>query len=133
MSRAAGSAGTIGRIALGAHALLAVVFFLLPLSVIIGTSFTTTAYLRFPPEGFTLAWYAKFLTDGSYVQSLLLSAVLGLSATLTAAVLGVPVGTVRSRLHRGRKMLQKVLWQVALEAGIVADLAREEREEEGRP
>ena len=51
-----------------------------------------------------------------------------------AAVLGVPVGTVRSRLHRGRKMLQKVLWQVALEAGIVAELARAERdEEEGRP
>jgi putative spermidine/putrescine transport system permease protein len=65
--------------------------------VIIGTSFTTTAYLRFPPEGFTLAWYAKFLTDGSYVQSLLLSAVLGLSATLTAAVLGVPVALVLAR------------------------------------
>ena len=25
-------------------------------------------------------------------------------------------GTVRSRLHRGRKMLQKALWQVAEEA-----------------
>jgi len=45
-----------------------------------------------------------------------------------AAVLGIPVGTVRSRLHRGRKMLQKVLWHVAEEAGIVRDLAhREER------
>jgi RNA polymerase sigma-70 factor, ECF subfamily len=41
-----------------------------------------------------------------------------------AAVLGIPVGTVRSRLHRGRKMLQKVLWQVAQEAGIVGELAR---------
>jgi len=32
-----------------------------------------------------------------------------------------PVGTVRSRLHRGRKMLQKALWQVAQEDGIVHD------------
>ena len=32
-----------------------------------------------------------------------------------------PVGTVRSRLHRGRKMLQKALWQVAQEDGIVTD------------
>ena len=32
-----------------------------------------------------------------------------------------PVGTVRSRLHRGRKMLQKALWQVAQEDGIVND------------
>ena len=36
-----------------------------------------------------------------------------------AEVLGCPVGTVRSRLHRGRKMLQKTLWEVAGEAGIV--------------
>ena len=41
-----------------------------------------------------------------------------------AEVLGIPVGTVRSRLHRGRKMLQKVLWQIAEESGIVTDLAR---------
>jgi RNA polymerase sigma-70 factor, ECF subfamily len=36
-----------------------------------------------------------------------------------AQVLGCPVGTVRSRLHRGRKMLQKVLWRIAEEEGIV--------------
>ena len=41
-----------------------------------------------------------------------------------AEVLGIPVGTVRSRLHRGRKMLQKVLWQIAEESGIVTELAR---------
>lgn len=36
-----------------------------------------------------------------------------------AEVVGCPVGTVRSRLHRGRRMLQKALWQVAQERGIV--------------
>ena len=35
-----------------------------------------------------------------------------------AAILDLPVGTVRARLHRGRKMLQKALWRVAVEAGI---------------
>jgi RNA polymerase sigma-70 factor (ECF subfamily) len=35
-----------------------------------------------------------------------------------AAILEVPVGTVRARLYRGRKMLQKSLWRVAVEAGI---------------
>jgi RNA polymerase sigma-70 factor, ECF subfamily len=40
-----------------------------------------------------------------------------------AEVLEVPVGTVRSRLHRGRKMLQKALWHVAQEAGIVDELS----------
>jgi RNA polymerase sigma-70 factor (ECF subfamily) len=42
-----------------------------------------------------------------------------------AEVLEVPVGTVRSRLHRGRKMLQKSLWSMAEEAGIVTEIARE--------
>ena len=36
-----------------------------------------------------------------------------------ADIVGCPVGTVRSRLHRGRRMLQKALWQVAQERGIV--------------
>jgi RNA polymerase sigma-70 factor, ECF subfamily len=36
-----------------------------------------------------------------------------------AEVVGCPVGTVRSRLHRGRRMLQKTLWRVAQERGIV--------------
>ena len=39
-----------------------------------------------------------------------------------SVVLGIPVGTVRSRLHRGRHMLQKALWQLAREEGIINDL-----------
>jgi RNA polymerase sigma-70 factor, ECF subfamily len=37
-------------------------------------------------------------------------------------VLEVPVGTVRSRLHRGRRLLQKALWTIAEERGIVPRL-----------
>lgn len=40
-----------------------------------------------------------------------------------AEIVDCPVGTVRSRLHRGRKILQRTLWKTALEAGIVAELA----------
>lgn len=36
-----------------------------------------------------------------------------------AEVVGRPVGTVRSRLHRGRRMLQKALWEAAVDAGIL--------------
>ncbi len=36
-----------------------------------------------------------------------------------AQILGVPIGTVRSRLHRGRKILQKSLWNLAAERGLV--------------
>jgi RNA polymerase sigma-70 factor (ECF subfamily) len=42
-----------------------------------------------------------------------------LSYQQIAEVLDCPVGTVRSRLHRGRRLLQKALWDVAVERGIV--------------
>jgi RNA polymerase sigma-70 factor (ECF subfamily) len=37
-----------------------------------------------------------------------------------ATALDVPVGTVRSRLARGRSLLQKSLWQHALDRGLVS-------------
>ena len=41
------------------------------------------------------------------------------------AILDIPVGTVRSRLHRGRRILQQLLWRVALERGVVPEAAKE--------
>jgi RNA polymerase sigma-70 factor (ECF subfamily) len=37
-----------------------------------------------------------------------------------ADALGIPVGTVRSRLHRARKMLQPQLLRLAQDHGLVA-------------
>jgi RNA polymerase sigma-70 factor (ECF subfamily) len=45
----------------------------------------------------------------------------GLSYDDAAEVLGVPPGTVRSRMKRGRTMLQKALWEHGRDAGLIAD------------
>jgi RNA polymerase sigma-70 factor, ECF subfamily len=37
-----------------------------------------------------------------------------------ASILDIPVGTVRSRLHRGRRLLQSALWEIAADRGLVA-------------
>jgi RNA polymerase sigma-70 factor (ECF subfamily) len=47
----------------------------------------------------------------------------GLSYQEVAESLEAPVGTVRSRLSRGRKLLQKALWKHAQDAGLVAATA----------
>jgi RNA polymerase sigma-70 factor (ECF subfamily) len=54
----------------------------------------------------------------------------GLSYEAIGEALGVPIGTVRSRLARGRSLLQKRLWEHAVDAGLIAP--NEGREEESR-
>jgi RNA polymerase sigma-70 factor (ECF subfamily) len=49
----------------------------------------------------------------------LLSDVDGFSYKEIAEMLDVPIGTVMSRLHRGRKMMQKLLYAYAKERGLV--------------
>jgi RNA polymerase sigma-70 factor (ECF subfamily) len=59
------------------------------------------------PEEFRPAAVLYFLEDLSYEE--------------IAAALAVPIGTVRSRLHRGRRLLQKALWSLAVESGVVTE------------
>jgi RNA polymerase sigma-70 factor, ECF subfamily len=56
------------------------------------------------PEEYRAVATLYFIDDFSYQQ--------------IAEVLRCPVGTVRSRLHRGRRMLQKSLWDIAAERGL---------------
>lgn len=49
----------------------------------------------------------------------ILNAVEGFAYQEIADILGIPIGTVRSRLYRGRKLLQKLLYEQAREMGYV--------------
>jgi len=71
----------------------------------LGTERVAAAIARLPEE-YRVVSTLYFMEDFSYQE--------------IGRVLQCPVGTVRSRLHRGRKMLQKALWQVAEEDGIVS-------------
>jgi RNA polymerase sigma-70 factor, ECF subfamily len=60
------------------------------------------------PEDYRIVSALYFMEEFSYQE--------------IAEIVGCPVGTVRSRLHRGRRMLQKALWHIAEQQGIIADL-----------
>jgi RNA polymerase sigma-70 factor (ECF subfamily) len=49
----------------------------------------------------------------------LLADVEGFSYKEIAEIMETPIGTVMSRLHRGRKALEKALWETAKERGLV--------------
>jgi RNA polymerase sigma-70 factor, ECF subfamily len=74
----------------------------------LGTERVVAAIARLPEE-YRVVSTLYFMEDFSYAE--------------IGRVLQCPVGTVRSRLHRGRKMLQKSLWQMAEENGIVPNSA----------
>ncbi len=57
------------------------------------------------PEDFRMAVYYADVEGFSYKE--------------IAEIMGTPIGTVMSRLHRGRKALQKQLWEYATERGLV--------------
>ncbi len=57
------------------------------------------------PEEFRVVSTLYFLEDLSYQE--------------IAEVVGIPVGTVRSRLHRGRALLQQRLWRLAEDNGVI--------------
>jgi RNA polymerase sigma-70 factor (ECF subfamily) len=54
--------------------------------------------------------------------AVLLADVEGFSYKEIADIMGVPIGTVMSRLHRGRKALEKRLWDVMRERGLVREM-----------
>ena len=51
----------------------------------------------------------------------LLNFVEGFSYQEIAEILGIELGTVKSRLHRGRKLLQKALWEFAKKSGFAKE------------
>jgi RNA polymerase sigma-70 factor (ECF subfamily) len=62
------------------------------------------------PEEYRVVSLLYFLNDFTYEE--------------IAEAAEIPIGTVRSRLHRGRKLLQKALWHTAEDRGLVAGGAK---------
>jgi len=56
----------------------------------------------------------------------LLADVEGFSYKEIAEILDVPIGTVMSRLHRGRKALEKALWSFAERRGLTGEQVAED-------
>ena len=60
----------------------------------------------------------------AYRTAIVLVEIQGRSYAEAARLLAVPVGTVRSRLSRGRSLLQRALWDYAAESGLVGQRER---------
>ena len=87
----------LGRALIAGVSWLVALYLALPLVVVIAISFTTTEYLKFPPEGATLRWYWKVLSDPTFVDAFWVSSKLAATATAAALLLGIPAAMAFAR------------------------------------
>jgi len=65
-------------------------FILIPLIIIVGTSFSESQFVTFPPQGFSLKWFVTVLTSYEWMFAFFLSGVLALVAMSIAIVVSLP-------------------------------------------
>jgi len=87
-TRAAPAAARFRRIAIGTVITAIYVFLLTPIVIIVFTSFNPTEANTFPPTGFSLRWYGKFLDSPGFVDAFKFSLWLGVVSAISATVIG---------------------------------------------
>src|ERR1044071_604498 len=80
----------LGRFALNGAAGLALFFILLPLLLVTWLAFFRQEIPSFPPEGYSLQWFGAVLNNRSFVSGFILSAEVGVIATVIGVALAVP-------------------------------------------
>jgi len=76
------------RVGFAAAAVAVYVFLLAPIAIVVVAAFNSGEYLRFPPEGFSLRWFSKFLASEPFVRSFWFSLKLASLVTLLSTVAG---------------------------------------------
>jgi len=84
-------------------------FLMLPLLVVFPISFSSAAYMQFPPPGLSWQWYERYLDDPQWIDATVRSLYVGVATAILAVVLGVPLAfsLVRGRFP-GRWLLDRI-------------------------
>src|SRR5258706_5772161 len=86
-----------GRWALNGAAAISLAYILLPLIFVVWLAFFRQEIPSFPPEGYSLRWFAAILDQRKFVDGFAMSFQVGVLATLIGLTLGVPAALGASR------------------------------------
>jgi len=78
------------------------IFLILPLLVIVPTSWTAGQLVEFPPHGFSFQWYEQVLENSVWTESFWVSIRVAFFGSIIATVLGTAIALGMRRLVRGR-------------------------------
>ena len=100
----------VGQVLLCVVCCLVFSFLVFPIFIVIPMSFSSSAYLQFPPSGFSLQWYQRFFSSYEWKTSMVISVRVALATTVLATFLGTlaSFSFVRSRF-RGKQLLYPVI------------------------
>ncbi|WZL73702.1 ABC transporter permease [Clostridiaceae bacterium 35-E11] len=95
-------------------------FIFAPLVIIAMTSFGPDKYIAFPPNGFSLTWFANIFTSKMFVRTFQISIQVAVVATIFALILGVPVAYGLSRFQfKGKAVIKNIFFSPIIVPGIV--------------
>ena len=113
-----------GWMALKAVAGLALAYILLPLVFVTWLAFFAQEIPSFPPEGYSLKWFAAIPGNDRFIAGFILSLQVGITATLLGLAAGVPAALCLSRFRfKGREGLNSLLLLPLVVPGIVLGMA----------
>ncbi len=97
----------LNRMLLAGTAIGVLFFLLLPVVIVIPMSFSESSSLQFPPQGFSLRWYAQVFSDAGWLAAIKTSSILAILSSTLALVLGSlgAYGLTRGT-SKGRDLLQ---------------------------
>lgn len=89
-------------------AILASLLLIVPFLILVSTSWTSGSFILFPPEGFSLKWYADVLGDRRWMGSFVLSLWTAALSTVIATLLGVAgaIGLTRVRSRTAQRWIR---------------------------
>jgi putative spermidine/putrescine transport system permease protein len=93
--------GTAGSSLLRLFIALVYAFLMLPIIVVVLASFNSGEYLKFPPVGFSLKWYANFFNSEPFIHALAISLRLAVISSIVSTVIGTGAALFYVR-HAGR-------------------------------
>jgi len=114
----------LGRIALLGAAASGYAVILTPLLFVCWLSFFSNEIVSFPPQGYTLRWFAHIFDQNNFVSGFITSLQVGIVAMVGGLVLGVPASLMLARRRfPGREALNTLLVLPLVVPGVVAGTA----------
>lgn len=99
-------------------------FLLGPFIIIFMASFGANSTMAFPPQGFTLDWFANVFETSQFIDSFWISLHLALLSTIVSLVMGMPVAYALMRFHfAGSGMVETIFSAPILVPGLVIGFA----------